>query len=216
VTDAPIAEVMLAAVEVLEGRAEAGEDRFARARDLAVKSGSPRFLATVAALTPACTGRAVADRDARADDPTRAPFLEELMARLLARRVAAGAPPARVLTVGPELGWVRPPDGARLDLARKPVLQKVIAALLAAHRDQRGRPLTTRALLAAVWPDDRSDRAALENRLWVAVSALRRLGLAEVIQKHASGYRIDPGVEVADEPAAAPRREPGTRRRAGR
>ncbi|MEM6927607.1 MAG: hypothetical protein AAF602_11800 [Myxococcota bacterium] len=87
-------------------------------------------------------------------------------------------------------------DGERLTLERRPVSRRLVEALIRARRDDPGAPLPTRALVEAGWPGDRSSPRALENRLWVALSKLRRGGLEGVLVRNGNGYLISPRVAL--------------------
>jgi hypothetical protein len=52
------------------------------------------------------------------------------------------------------------------------------------------------ALLAAGWPGERVSAEAGMQRVRVAVSTLRKLGLAAVIETVEGGYRLDPRATV--------------------
>lgn len=194
VTDACLAAAFLAAAELACGRPQRAWPAFALARAEARRWGLPRFARTLRALEP-CFGLPETAR--AADDPTS--FLEEIGARAVAARMRAIDPGVfAAVRVGPDARWIELPDSARVDLRRRPVLRRLIGALVDARRARPGQPLSTRALVATVWPDDRSDPAALENRLWVALSAARRLGLDPIVRRDADGYLLDPAIPLRE------------------
>ena len=51
------------------------------------------------------------------------------------------------------------------------------------------------AMCAACWPGERIMPSAAANRVYVAISGLRRAGLAEDLEHSAAGYRIATSVE---------------------
>ncbi len=51
-------------------------------------------------------------------------------------------------------------------------------------------------ILSAGWPDEIIESDAAKNRIHVALSALRRLGLRSVLVKSGSGYALDPSIPV--------------------
>ncbi|MEN0068108.1 MAG: hypothetical protein AAGA48_38645, partial [Myxococcota bacterium] len=63
-----------------------------------------------------------------------------------------------------------------------------------------GASVPSATLLDAAWPNDRSARRALENRLWVALSKMRRAGLDPVIERTSGGYRIPEHVRLVTSP----------------
>jgi len=87
----------------------------------------------------------------------------------LARR--GGAAPKVVVDRGGT--WFRTPSGARIDLARRPVLVRIVRVLA------RGEPLSRCELAARVWPAEPWSKT-LDARLRKAISLLRGLGLTGI------------------------------------
>lgn len=114
-------------------------------------------------------------------------------------RVSQSAPPpadarsARALVVAADGSWFRAPDRAVADCSNRPVLKRLVAALVAAHR---GVPCTSGQLVEAGWPGEKMSRAAARNRLHVSLNRLRVLGLGDVLRTTRAGYLIDPDVEI--------------------
>ncbi len=54
-------------------------------------------------------------------------------------------------------------------------------------------------LVLEVWPDEKLVRRSGRNRLYVALSSLRKAGLADLLERNAVGYRLSPSVEVITE-----------------
>jgi hypothetical protein len=76
----------------------------------------------------------------------------------------------------------------RVDLSRRPALRLIVCALIAAH----GRaPLGMDDLFAAGWPQSRAAPASSAARVYVAINALRTMGLRDVIQSRDDGYALD-------------------------
>jgi len=84
-------------------------------------------------------------------------------------------------------------DGERLDLGTRKSLRGVMRALVDAHGSAT---LPWDALLAAGWPGERVSAEAGMQRVRVAVSTLRKLGLGAVIETVEGGYRLDPRAAV--------------------
>ncbi|MEZ4431476.1 MAG: hypothetical protein R3F65_03625 [bacterium] len=91
-----------------------------------------------------------------------------------------------------------PPGGATVALDNRPTLARIVAALIAAH--ERGRPLDNAALIEAGWPGERIGAAAAQNRLRVALSTLRKMGLDALLQRDAAGTTLAGVIRV--EPSA--------------
>ncbi|MEQ1503006.1 MAG: hypothetical protein ABMB14_12290, partial [Myxococcota bacterium] len=72
-----------------------------------------------------------------------------------------------------------------------------ILAELARHRAAApGQPIDADGLAAAGWPGERIVPAAAANRVRVALSALRRAGLADLIERSGGGWRLAPAQPV--------------------
>lgn len=105
---------------------------------------------------------------------------------------------APAVVVDAQLRWIQPPNGDRVELQRRPVLRRIVSRLVSARRNTPGKALPTRTLIEAGWPGDRSKPRALENRLWVALSTLRKLGLNETILRNESGYFIPTALAITE------------------
>lgn len=51
-------------------------------------------------------------------------------------------------------------------------------------------------LVQEVWPEEKLVRRSGRNRLYVALSSLRKAGLADILERSPAGYRLSPRVEV--------------------
>jgi predicted ATPase len=137
--------------------------------------------------------RAIAER-AVSDDPRYA-------LRLLERRgVARG--PALVVRAG-AAAFRLPGAAADVDLARRLPLRRILAALASRRRDAPGEGLALDDVLAIGWPGEQVGYAAAVNRVHVALTTLRKLGLRGVLVTGEHGYALSPAVPVViEEPAA--------------
>jgi hypothetical protein len=93
------------------------------------------------------------------------------------------------------------PCGRALDFRRSPVSRGIVTALAEAHRDRPGKPITTEQLIAATWPGERLIPHSARNRLWVAISRLRQLGLEGTLLHEQEGYLFPTELEVVLNPA---------------
>lgn len=84
--------------------------------------------------------------------------------------------------------------GPAIDLERRRPLRLLLDALARAHG--AGTALSWDALLALGWPGEKMRPDAGAHRVRVAVSTLRKMGLAEVIETGEDGYRIRREVSV--------------------
>ena len=115
-------------------------------------------------------------------------------ARLAVRVLRAAFARARekvgALAVALDGVWFRPHEGDVVDLEGRAALRGVLAALAdAALQDPEAR-IAADALIAAGWPDKRSTTKAAKNRLHVALATLRKLGLANHLERDGAGYRL--------------------------
>jgi hypothetical protein len=88
------------------------------------------------------------------------------------------------------------PDGSTPDLSNRRVLARVLAALLESHHGAPGSPVAVSDLLRTAWPGERFQAKAGANRVYVALTTLRRMGLRELIARVDGGYAIDPNVAL--------------------
>ncbi|MBX2801291.1 MAG: hypothetical protein KTR31_26675 [Myxococcales bacterium] len=117
-------------------------------------------------------------------------FLEARVAsRLLENALSDASPDHRTLLLGRELAWARVGHGARVDLSRRPMSRRLLAELVRVREAIPGGAVPKGALLEIGWPGDRARPDALDNRLWAALSKLKRAGL-DVIERTDDGYRI--------------------------
>jgi predicted ATPase len=89
------------------------------------------------------------------------------------------------------------PEGP-IDLTTRPVLRRVILALVDAHRQAPGEAVPHETLVARGWPDERILPDAARRRLQVSISMLRRMGLKQVIETVPEGYRLSPTTRLSD------------------
>ena len=68
-------------------------------------------------------------------------------------------------------------------------------ALVQAHRGGGGS-LTVDQVLAAGWPDERILPDAGRARVYMAISTLRKLGLAPLMERMDEGYSFSPGLAL--------------------
>lgn len=143
----------------------------------------------IAALATAARGDVASARVALAHLGPRS-WWARAAARLLVP-VTAPAWPVDALVVALEGSWFRAPRGEPVSLARRRPLAKLLARLAEEREARPGAPLSWSELLAAAWPGERVLPEAGAHRVRVAVSTLRKLGLAEVLETRGSGYVLD-------------------------
>lgn len=103
------------------------------------------------------------------------------------------------LVIGKNGDWLRGPSGETHSLATRGPLRRVLLRLVRHHRDHPGERLEADALLEAGWPGERPIREAGLNRVYVAVSTLRKMGLRDVLLRDEQGYRIAADIVVREQ-----------------
>ncbi len=120
------------------------------------------------------------------------------MGDLLGGTAAIEPPRERpVLRIDSNGRWLERGRAPRVDLSRRTVLGRMAVVLGRARIETPGRLLDVGELTAACWPGERIVRAAAANRVYVAISGLRRAGLAGDLERSTDGYRI--ATEIACE-----------------
>lgn len=84
----------------------------------------------------------------------------------------------------------------RVDLEKRRSLCLVYQALCTQRRENPGEPLSLTDLLAAGWPGEQVLERAGANRVYVALTTLRKMGLRDLLMRNDEGYLIDPKVPI--------------------
>ena len=113
-----------------------------------------------------------------------------------ALRLLRRAMPADALEVGPSASWFRVPGRETVSLTSRPTLARLLDALVEARIGRPGAPLPWDDLLAAGWPDERVMPSAAQNRVRVALSTLRTLGLRTLLVTENGGHRLSETVST--------------------
>lgn len=107
---------------------------------------------------------------------------------------------ADALIVGPQCAWFRAPQGNFHDFRRRQAPRRMLWRLIEQQQACPGQGLPIDALIAAGWPGERIKQSAAENRAWVTLATLRKLGLKPFLDKDEDGYRLDPSLDVQHSP----------------
>lgn len=116
---------------------------------------------------------------------------------------ATPLPSVQHWTVDSQGRWLQRPDGERVDLASHAAIGRIVVAL--ANAQASGTSLEVADLLAAGWPGERVEGRAGANRVYVAISTLRKMGLRGVLQKRGRGYCLAARPAVVFSIGSAPR-----------
>lgn len=179
-----------AALAAAERRVAACPDEPALAATVAIHACHLRWSTDAAVVAQrVAEARALAERTP-GDDPAWA-------ARVVARRAGDRTAPGPQLRVALDGGEVRVPGAdAPIDLRRRAPLRRILLALVERRLQAPGEALTQDELVAAGWPGEYISHGAASNRLHVALSTLRSLGLRPYLDSGEHGYRLAPGIAV--------------------
>lgn len=111
--------------------------------------------------------------------------------------------PNRELVVDEEVTRVRVGSTPSLPLGSRRALRRILSALIEQHQRRPGEAIAVTELVAAGWPGESLIFEAAANRVYVALSSLRKLGLDGVIERCDGGWRLAPGTTVRIEGQAA-------------
>jgi predicted ATPase/Tfp pilus assembly protein PilF len=103
---------------------------------------------------------------------------------------------ARSVSIAEDGSLVRLPDGTELDLSRRDVLKRIVVTLARARVDRPNAALTVDTLIEEGWPGERVKYQSALNRLKVALSTLRKLGMKDLIVRREDGYLLDPSIAL--------------------
>ncbi len=87
--------------------------------------------------------------------------------------------------------WFRPPGGDKVEV--RGAQAGVLAKLLRLHGVDDAQ---VEDLVEAGWPHERISEAAATNRVYVALTSLRKLGIRPILVNARPGWRLDPSVTV--------------------
>lgn len=115
-----------------------------------------------------------------------------------------------MLYVGPGARWFAVGDGPVCSLETRAVLRRLLTALVQAHPS--AAPSSSEQLVACTWPGEVMRRSSAQNRLSVALSTLRAMGLGALILRVPGGWLLQPSARVVRAHALAPTRPNWPRR----
>ena len=160
---------------------------------------SPSDRASEVSDLVAAHARAIADGD---------PLTAHRIVRDLAS-IALGEPPASTATplalvIGPGGAWFRWSGGRPVDLRRRRSSRLLLEVLFEQRLARPGKVVPASALVAGGWPGEAIRPESAMSRLYVAVLALRKLGLRDAILSQDGGYLLDPALDVTSARSAQP------------
>ena len=106
------------------------------------------------------------------------------------------ATPQNAVLVGPDGRWLQVPGEDAQDLRRRKAMRLILDRLADEHRANPGAGLPLEALLEVGWPGERVMASAGANRVYVALTTLRKMGLRKLLLSRDDGYLLDPATPV--------------------
>jgi hypothetical protein len=113
------------------------------------------------------------------------------------------------LIVGPEARWFEFAGTPAVSLDRHRAPRFLLQALARARLERPGQALAVPSLFATGWPEQTIRKESAANRVYVAMSTLRSLGLRDVIISREDGYLLRPDVTVSRAPSPSRLRPAG-------
>jgi predicted ATPase len=162
--------------------------------------GSPADVAANLSYAKELLSRATwtGDVSARRDWPWGQEFFEpRLAASLLESAIEDVERPPDALRVAFDGSSFNAPREPAVSLASREKPRRVLLALARARSEQPGKALGVDDLMAAAWPGERVKRESAQNRVHVALDALRKLGLRDLVVRGEGGWMLDPAVPFA-------------------
>ncbi|MEM7159114.1 MAG: tetratricopeptide repeat protein [Myxococcota bacterium] len=123
-------------------------------------------------------------------------LLERGLADLDAQSAPSEAPPQNAVLVGPQGRWLQVPGEQAQDLRRRKAMRLILDRLTDEHRANPGAGLPLETLLEVGWPGERVMASAGANRVYVALTTLRKMGLRKLLLSRDDGYLLDPATPV--------------------
>jgi hypothetical protein len=108
------------------------------------------------------------------------------------------------LVVGSEGRWFKMAGRAPIHLLRQRAMRLILDRLVQKRLEGDGAGLSVADIFHAGWPDENIKPHSMQNRVYVALSKLRKLGLNDLLLSRDDGYLLDPLVPVlrVEEPPA--------------
>jgi len=91
--------------------------------------------------------------------------------------------------------WFRR-GAARVSLSRRPALARILRALVSGTLGAGRASVSLAELLSAGWPGERPLPTSGAQRVYTALSTLRKAGLEDALVRVDDGYRLDPAVAI--------------------
>ncbi|MEO8874206.1 MAG: hypothetical protein ABI461_01360, partial [Polyangiaceae bacterium] len=195
----PMRLYFMAAVAGIEAshpsRADGAEERFFAARNEALRV-APSLAVEIDSFGEMFQLRGTAEQPSVRDPgpPTTAALSASRVAQRVRKSVRARLN-QHAFMIASDGTWFKPPAAEIVSLAARPVLSGLMRELSREHLAAPGSVVTREDLVRAIWPDERSSRGSMGNRLSVALSTLRTLGLKAIVATP-RGISLEPSVRI--------------------
>jgi len=194
---------LLGAAYAMQGQLEMAEAELARARQILPRRGraARRWALRLLGLATATPEEREAALALPAADSEETRSALRVLAAVGHRTLPP--PEEKVLHVATDASWLVGPEGTRLDLRTRPVARRLMEILIQSRERAPGTSLPATRLIKHAWPNQQIRGEAASNRLYVALSRLRRMGLESAIESGPDGYRIDRRISVVRVPVVS-------------
>ena len=188
----------LGAVLAAQGELAEAEERF----DAAERSvlGRDAFSLSLVRLHRCFLDLAGGDQEAAQARMTEATNLIEvsddarMVLRMLGKLLSAQDAPR--LEIGPQASWFCAPGGTRESLEKYTAARRILDRLTDERLARPGEAISGEALFEAGWPGVTINQRSANNRLYVALAKLRKMGLKLSLLRKDEGYLLDPDTLV--------------------
>jgi predicted ATPase len=116
--------------------------------------------------------------------------------RVLARAQVPAAQEAAALVVHHEGAWFHVPGGKAVVLPAGSSMRRILALLARTRVESVGESSPIHEIIKAGWPSERMAAAAALNRAYVALAALRKAGLKNILLHEDGGYRLTESLPI--------------------
>lgn len=106
-----------------------------------------------------------------------------------------------VVVIHREGRWIKLSSGTFIDMKAHRALSNIVLGLAAERIAVPNSAISAEKLVEIGWPGESILPKAARNRLSVALSTLRKLGLADAIIKTDAGYMLNPALTLRVEAA---------------
>ncbi len=96
------------------------------------------------------------------------------------------------LVVAKDWQWFQRRGETRVDLSKRVPLRRLLQRLIEVHAVQPGHAIAATDITTFVWPEVKTLKGVGDNRLYNALSTLRRFAGRDLVVSHKDGYMLNP------------------------